>query len=67
MECSRCRGFMVVHYFVELLSTETRGRAWRCVSCGNIFDRVILANGLRRRRTSPIVKKVRGSRELIAA
>lgn len=38
--CPRCRGFMVREVFCDL---EINGKfeGWRCLSCGNIRDRVI--------------------------
>ncbi|NGZ04090.1 MAG: hypothetical protein CV090_13695 [Nitrospira sp. WS238] len=68
MKCTRCHGLMVRHYIVDLLATENGGLAWRCVSCGDMWDSVILANGRRRLGTaSVVVKKVRTSGDLIAA
>ncbi len=45
MECVRCHGLMVRDHVFDLLDTEIHGDVWRCISCGNILDPVILVNG----------------------
>ncbi len=44
MTCTRCKGLMVQDHFLDLLDTDLRTAAWRCVSCGDIIDPVVLAN-----------------------
>jgi hypothetical protein len=42
MKCSRCGGFM---YFEKFLSQEIEEfSGWRCVTCGEIVDEVIIKN-----------------------
>lgn len=67
MECGRCHGLMVGYYIVDLLGSETGGRAWRCVSCGDILDPVILSNGQRRDRLTYIIKTSPRHSDLAAA
>lgn len=67
MKCARCHGLMVQYYIVDLLLSDHGGRAWRCVSCGDILDPVILVNGSRRLRTTQVVKTGRGRLDRIAA
>jgi len=49
MTCTRCKGLMVQDHFLDLLDTDHRTAAWRCVSCGEIIDPVVLANRHRQR------------------
>lgn len=46
MECRRCRGYMVANALIDL--RDDAGRigfsTWRCISCGEIVDPVILRN-----------------------
>ena len=45
MKCSRCGGFM---YYEKFLSQEIEEfSGWRCVTCGEIVDEVILKNRAR--------------------
>jgi len=46
MKCSKCNGSMSYENFWGL-SEEFFG--WRCISCGEIVDQVILENRLRQR------------------
>ncbi len=45
MKCSRCGGFMYYEKFVSQEIDEFSG--WRCVTCGEIVDEVILKNRAR--------------------
>ncbi len=50
MHCPRCHGLMVVDTFygdadIQLVCSCFVG--WRCVSCGNVWDRVIASNRAR--------------------
>lgn len=58
MPCARCEGLMVRDQFYDLLddSGHLSITAWRCVSCGNIVDPLILKNRLRF-EASPLVGK----------
>jgi len=49
MDCLRCHGMMVSERFdeVEGYSREISFYGWRCVCCGNIFDRVIAVDRLK--------------------
>ena len=53
MRCERCNGLMVIQRFGDLLDDSGRMffNAWRCISCGEVVDAVILGN--RRRRPAP--------------
>ena len=46
MRCRRCHGFMCLVDFLEGASGGGPDdvRAWRCVVCGEIIDRVIVQN-----------------------
>ncbi len=41
MECRKCRGLMVQDWWADFFE-ETR--AWRCLNCGAMLDRMILHN-----------------------
>ena len=56
MNCRRCRGLMCA---VDLLvSASTGGKdclcGWRCISCGEIIDPVIVWNRIRTKNQRPI-------------
>nr|MBI3613883.1 hypothetical protein [Nitrospirota bacterium] len=56
MECHKCRGLMVQEWWADFFE-ETR--AWRCLNCGAMLDRMILHN----QGTSVALKKeARGPR-----
>jgi hypothetical protein len=44
MQCARCRGFMVADSLIDMLESSIPMwmKGWRCVSCGNIVDPLIL-------------------------
>lgn len=44
MQCARCGGFMVADNLIDLQESSIPMwmKGWRCVSCGNIVDPVIL-------------------------
>lgn len=42
MECLRCHGIMVTETLRDHASTYTKVTAWRCPSCGDVLDPVIL-------------------------
>ncbi|MGH9429120.1 MAG: hypothetical protein ACRD2L_22790 [Terriglobia bacterium] len=44
MTCHRCEGFMVQDDYFQLVESERRLAAWRCVLCGDVVDPVIVAN-----------------------
>ncbi|MEP6887595.1 MAG: hypothetical protein ABI945_04650 [Nitrospirales bacterium] len=48
MNCSRCRGLMIVDSFIDL--QEDTGQlwlsAWRCVNCGQVHDPGVIRNRL---------------------
>lgn len=51
MPCSRCSGLMVAEIFYDSNCSgpdDYRFEGWRCVCCGNVWDRVIAANRSRR-------------------
>lgn len=41
MKCHRCRGPMIYEQF---LTEEGIFYAWRCITCGEVIDEVILKN-----------------------
>ena len=49
MTCTRCGGLMVQDSILDLMDTDIRAEAWRCISCGDVVDSVILANRNRHR------------------
>jgi len=46
MKCNRCGGFMAYEEFYNPLEDFF---GWRCISCGEIVDQVILENRIRQR------------------
>ena len=50
MQCARCRGLMVVDRFTDLLDEtgQITFGGWRCLSCGEIVDPVIVSNRVRK-------------------
>ena len=42
MECMRCHGMMVTEILRDYAGTYSTVTAWRCPSCGDILDPVIL-------------------------
>ena len=42
MKCSRCDGLMVQDDSFDLFDSPVRTWTWRCVSCGDVVDPVIL-------------------------
>lgn len=44
MTCHRCEGFMVQDDYFQLVESDRRLAAWRCVLCGDVVDPVIEAN-----------------------
>ena len=63
MPCRRCSGLMVADRFTDLLDEtgQITFGGWRCVSCGEIVDPVILSN---RQRRATAVSKPRHARLL---
>lgn len=59
--CPRCRGLMVWCRFTDLPCEAERmvGPIWRCVSCGEVVDSVILRNrhGRPPRRGRPATRR----------
>ncbi|MBI3607111.1 MAG: hypothetical protein HY207_04000 [Nitrospirae bacterium] len=49
MHCERCRGLMVADRFTDLLDEtgQITFGGWRCISCGEIVDPVIVTNRMR--------------------
>lgn len=67
MDCYRCHGLMVRDHILDMLDSGTFRPVWRCISCGDIVDPVILANGRRRMRATLAGKKVGVGGEPLAA
>jgi hypothetical protein len=59
VDCPRCNTSMIADSYTDLLDdTGTIGiTAWRCLSCGEVIDPVILAN--RTNRPEPFISKSR--------
>ncbi len=59
MNCSRCSGLMIRDDFLDLKGEAGQGWvvAWRCLICGDVLDRVILAN--RKTPAEPMVDRRR--------
>jgi hypothetical protein len=47
MKCDRCGGLMIYERFPSQEVEEFSG--WRCISCGEIVDHVVLENRRRQR------------------
>ena len=56
--CPRCSGFLSPEYVVDLYDGLF---AWlsRCVSCGNLFDPVLLANRLKQHHPMDVRREPR--------
>ncbi len=67
MSCSRCQGLMVREFIVDLHVSPTGGRAWRCVSCGQLVDPVIASNRLRHHQAVRPAKRSKRHLDLVAA
>lgn len=52
MICKRCQGLMVVDCFANE-KEWARDPIWRCITCGEIVDRLILINRTLRNRSLP--------------
>jgi hypothetical protein len=44
MGCARCGGLMIIDGLLDESGFRIDGQAERCLNCGHIWDRVILAN-----------------------
>lgn len=60
MKCGRCHGLMVIDHFIDM--EETGGlwlRGWRCVTCGEVVDPMIMRHRmLNQSRFSRVVEAV---------
>lgn len=59
MNCSRCNSAMIADNFTDLMDDcgVIGITAWRCLTCGEVLDPVILAN--RNNRPEPFISKSR--------
>lgn len=57
MTCTRCGGLMTQDSFLDMLDTDIGFNAWRCISCGDIVDSVVLANR-QRQLAKPVTQEV---------
>jgi len=67
MNCQRCSSLMIRDRAYDLRDTNIHCDVWRCVSCGNMFDAMVLMN---REKLAPRVSsktEVSPYRELTAA
>lgn len=65
MDCSRCRGLMVVDACLDM--DDDSGHlwfgAWRCVNCGQVVDLGVLRNRLKQKAgSSPLGERTRARR-----
>ena len=46
MLCTRCQGCMAEDHFIDMMETEGEMwmKAWRCLNCGNVQDRIMEQN-----------------------
>lgn len=45
MNCPKCNGLMIYEKFMDMAETSSYFfYGWRCVSCGNVIDSLIMAN-----------------------
>jgi hypothetical protein len=44
MGCARCGGLMIIEGLLDESGFRVDGQAERCLNCGHLEDRVILAN-----------------------
>jgi hypothetical protein len=53
MECHRCRGLMVVDYYIDMEDDQGTHwlRAWRCMACGEVISRGLSSAGSFERRS----------------
>lgn len=66
MNCPRCKSMMVPHFIYDAY-VDFAGSglgAWRCVSCGNVVDPVILQN---RQRVAPATITIQDAQEIVHA
>jgi hypothetical protein len=44
MTCARCQGYLIRERFSDLsaIAGEDGVAGWRCINCGDVFDRVVL-------------------------
>ncbi len=59
MDCPRCRMSMIADAYTDLLddSGQISIEAWRCLTCGEVVDPIIMAN--RANRPEPFISKSR--------
>ena len=52
MECTRCDGLMIADNLIDIQESSVPMwmKGWRCVSCGNIVDPLILRHRISKRR-----------------
>jgi hypothetical protein len=62
MDCPRCHGVMALERFCDLYDETGQlcFMGWRCLTCGEVIDPVIVRN--RQRRQSPLPERTRARR-----
>jgi hypothetical protein len=60
MMCKRCHGLLVEDQCYDLLDGSISLRAWRCISCGNLVDSVILKNQQEQEARLATVRQAQG-------
>lgn len=58
MRCDRCQGLLVLDHCFDLFDYEISMKAWRCISCGDIVDDVILRNRMKQQAQHAVVEEV---------
>ena len=56
MNCTRCNGVMALERFCDLYDEtgELCFMGWRCITCGEVIDPVIVRNRQQRRSAEPL-------------
>jgi hypothetical protein len=67
MSCHRCYGLLVEDHCYDLLDQVLSVTTFRCISCGNIIDPVIVANRRRQQARSAAVQYKEPSVALLVA
>lgn len=51
MNCPKCQGMLVQDLIYDVFESKgsLRSDAWRCISCGNVIDPVVLRNRSKQR------------------
>jgi len=69
MNCPRCDGVMALERFCDLYDETGQlcFMGWRCLSCGEVIDPVIVRNRQQRRTEEPLPRTRARRRQRLAA